>query len=88
MAENLTADVILVVVSDERTDDFDPVLGGDIDQALHIPSGVDDIGLAGFAAADEIGEVRHFADGLLCKVEVAGCGHQNFLSNGRTQVKG
>ena len=46
MAEDLAADVILVIVGDERADDLDAVLRRDVEQALHVPGRIDHEGLA------------------------------------------
>ena len=75
MAEDLAADVVLVVVGHERADDFDAVLRGPIEQSRHVPGGIDHEGLPRAPAADQVGEVLHVADQLLHEIEIVRGAH-------------
>ena len=70
-AHERAADVIRVVVGDERADDPHAVRARDLDQLAHAVRRVDDERLAGLAVADEVDEVDHLAGDLVVGREVA-----------------
>ena len=70
VAHEIAADVIGVVVGDERAGDAHAVGRRGLDELAHAVSGVDDQRVAGFPVADEVREVDHLpGDGIVaCEV--------------------
>ena len=96
VAHHVAADVVLVVVRDQRPGDLHAVGGGDVEDAPHVVSGVDDHGLAGLAVADQVDEVDHLPGQRvaagdvapreeLAEVEPVGCVHID-PGTGRSQT--
>ena len=80
LPEQASADVILVVMSDQGAYDLHVVTFGLLEQRLHIPRRVHHNGFSCFVASDQVGEVGHFADGNLAKIKVALHGDPRLLS--------
>ena len=71
LTEEISPNVVLVVVRDESAHDLHPVLLGQVDQLVDVPRGIDDERLARVCVADEIGQIGHLAYRTLPEVQIS-----------------
>src|SRR4029434_1918220 len=87
VAHQVAADMILVIVRDQRPGDLDPVRSCDVEDSPHVVRGVHDHSLAGLAVPHQVDDVDHLprhgvaagdvtAREELADVEPVGCVHQ------------